>query len=68
MSRQGECSRLNVTRGQDSIHMAEGFRQSQMRQEELRVSILLNGSGIAQDKFRQTEQLLKSACYPSNGV
>jgi len=30
MSRQGECNRLTVTPGQDSTHMAQGFRQSQM--------------------------------------
>ena len=31
MSRQGECHWLNVTRGQDSTHMTQGFRQGQMR-------------------------------------
>jgi len=32
------------------------------------VSILLNGSGVAQSKVKQMEQPLKSGCYPSNGV
>jgi len=45
MSRQGYCNRLNVTRGQDSTHMAQGFRQSRREWEEWRVSILLNGYG-----------------------
>ena len=32
------------------------------------MSILLNGSGVAQNKIKQMEQPLKSGCYPSKVV